>query len=62
MDVSDGTNPETNVEIQNRLCTDYNVYTSILFHLIYNAIKFSPPNEIINVEVYFKPYFNSKNS
>ncbi len=62
LDIGDGVCPETDVEIRNRLCTDFNVYRSILFHLIYNAIKFSPPNEIVNVEVYFKPLPNCKNS
>jgi hypothetical protein len=52
--IDDAICPDTEEEMRNRLCTDYKVYTSILFHLICNAIKYSPIEESINVEVFFQ--------
>lgn len=37
------------------LCTDYNVYRSILFHLMQNASKYSPEDSVIEVTVKFEP-------
>lgn len=37
------------------MCTDYSVYQSIFYHLISNAIKFSPPDSVVSVSVAFQP-------
>lgn len=31
--------------------TDMSLYESILFHLLANAVKFSPPDSVITIEV-----------
>ena len=43
------------VVFKESLCTDYKIYESIFFHLIENAIKYSPQEGTIKVECTFKP-------
>jgi len=42
--------------ILENLCTDYKIYESIFYHLIQNAIKYSPTEGKIKVECSFRHY------
>ena len=41
--------------IKEQLCTDYKIYESIFFHLMQNAIKYSPVEGTITVKFAYKP-------
>ena len=46
---------DQNELIKKNLCTDFKIYESILFHLLQNAIKFSPSFSTVSVFCQFKP-------
>ena len=46
---------DQNEIIKQNLCTDYQLYESILFHLLQNAIKYSPSHTTVKVVCFFKP-------
>jgi signal transduction histidine kinase len=47
---------DQNEVIKDNLCTDYKIYESIFYHLMQNAIKYSPTEGIIKIEFSFKPF------
>jgi signal transduction histidine kinase len=44
------------------ICTDLNVFNSILFHLVSNAVKYSDEDSKIEILVSFKPLLISTNN
>jgi signal transduction histidine kinase len=43
------------LEQLNDVCTDFHLFKSILYHLMQNAIKHSPPDNSIDIEIKLKP-------
>lgn len=43
------------LEHLNEVCTDFNLFKSILYHLMQNAIKHSPSDNCIDIEIKLKP-------
>ena len=39
----------------NSMSTDFKIFESILFHLLSNAVKYSPANTEVKLSVMFKP-------
>jgi len=40
--------------LNRNLCTDFKLYESVFFHLMQNAIKYSPKESVITVECFYQ--------
>lgn len=47
---------DSDLSISDIICTDFAIYESIFFHIFRNAIKYTPSNSLVTIEISFIPF------
>jgi signal transduction histidine kinase len=50
---------DVNIDEEENIITDFNIYSCILYHLVGNSMKHSPPNTLIRIILSFAKTQNS---